>query len=428
MPEFLLLVRFCLSSEKLPPAVAFFAAKSAPLFEGYNFYRLSAMSDTELDAPSGITNGVADAVSSLALTPLAALLSAQNPSPELVLHCGALTLQSFGDEEKEISALLTGAGVYDLGYRGWIEVRGSDRVRWLNGMLTNAVGALPEGVGNYSFLLNAQGRIQGDCYTYSLPDHLLLETDRSQIAGLMGHLDRYIIMDDVELQDVSAATTALGLAGPQASALLEQLGVSLDDLAPGMITVRQARICGVALRLLRAYSVGVPRFELWLAPEDLPTMCQVLLQAGAIPCGVAAIETLRVLEAIPLYGVDILDRDLPQEAHQPRALSFTKGCYLGQEIVERIRSRGAVHRRLGSFRLTGLPPALPAELKNGDQSAGRLTSVASVGGVIYGIGIARSQYLDPVLAGKAQAGNVQLEYEGGAATPLEQPPIATLQS
>jgi folate-binding protein YgfZ len=143
----------------------------------------------------------------------------------------------------------------------------------------------------------------------------------------------------------------------------------------------------------------------------------VVLAAGAVPCGLRAAEALRVLEATPRYGIDLNERDLPQETSQTRALHFAKGCYLGQEIVERIRSRGAVHRRLAQFTLSSEPAALPLELTVGDDSraAGRITSAALYNGSRYGLGIVRADAVDrhPVL-----------DYSGGTATLVTHPPLS----
>ena len=140
---------------------------------------------------------------------------------------GARSFPVFSVTSQELAALTEGAGAFDLGYRGQIAVGSADRVRWLNGMLTNNIQGLAEGVGNYSFVLNAQGRIQGDCDAYRMPDHILVMTDRSQIPALMAHFDRFIIMDDVAIEDISPTRTCLGLAGPLAAQLLGALGVQL---------------------------------------------------------------------------------------------------------------------------------------------------------------------------------------------------------
>jgi folate-binding protein YgfZ len=340
---------------------------------------------------------------------------------------GALSFPVFSVLSQELAALVEGAGAFDLGYRGQIAVSSADRVRWLNGMLTNNIQGLAEGTGNYSFVLNAQGRILGDCDAYSLADHLLVMTDRSQIPALVAHFDRFIIMDDVALEDISATSTAVGLAGPLAPQLLTALGVSLPSAAalppptPNTLWLIETRICGVPVQLTGGYATASPRFELWCDNESVHMLWDVLLAAGAVPCGIRAAEALRVLEATPRYGIELGDRYLPQETSQMRALHFSKGCYLGQEIVERIRSRGAVHRRLAQFTLSSEPPALPLELAaSGDSAvAGRITSTALYNGTRYGLGVARSEAVErqPVL-----------DYPGGTATLVTHSPLARAAS
>jgi folate-binding protein YgfZ len=335
---------------------------------------------------------------------------------------GGITFPVFSVLSQELAALVEGAGVFDLGYRGQIVVGSADRVRWLNGMLTNNIQSLPEGAGNYSFVLNAQGRILGDCDAYSLADHLLVMTDRSQIPALMAHFDHFIIMDDVALEDVSATRTALGLAGPRAPQLLAALGVSVPEAAalpaamPGALWLLQTRICGVPVQLTGGFPAASSRFELWCPNESVRMLWDVLLAAGALPCGLHATEALRVLEATPRYGVDLGERYLPQETTQTRALHFTKGCYLGQEIVERIRSRGAVHRRLAQFTLSSEPAALPLELTAAGDNAvgGRITSIALFNGTRYGLGIVRSEAVER---------QPTLDYTGGTATLITHPPL-----
>ncbi len=159
----------------------------------------------------------------MAPTPLSAAIDRQDAG--LALHCGAFTPRRFDGFTGELDSLLHSAGVSDLGWRGKILITGSDRLRWLNGMVSNAVQSLPEGQGNYSFLLSVQGRIQGDCYVYRRAGDLLLDTGCDQISALMRHLDHFVIMDDVELADVSRDWTALSLAGPHAPQVLATLGL-----------------------------------------------------------------------------------------------------------------------------------------------------------------------------------------------------------
>jgi folate-binding protein YgfZ len=354
-----------------------------------------------------------------ALTPLCAALG--HPSS---LYCGALTPQVYDGIPAELDSLLHSAGVSDLGWRAKTLVTGSDRLRWLNGMVSNTVQALPEGQGNYSFLLSVQGRIQGDCYVYRREDDLLLDTSLDQLPVLMRHLDHYIVMDDVELADVSGQWTALALTGPAAPRILATLGIVLSGSNASNSTMANARIGEVPCIVVEAYRVAVPRYELWFAPEHVLAVWETLQAAGANPCGVEALEALRVLEATPLYGVDLNDRDLPQETAQTRALNFNKGCYLGQEIVERIRSRGKVNRQFRQFTLQGTVPQVPFDLRSGDQVVGRITSTASLasaGGVEPVVETLALGFIRLEVAER----NAEITYEGGAATTLTAPPSLT---
>ena len=328
-------------------------------------------------------------------------------------------VRMFDDLPGEMDSLLHSAGVSDLGWRGTILVTGSDRLRWLNGMVSNTVQSLPEGQGNYSFLLSVQGRIQGDCNVYRRAEDVLLDTSIEQIPALMRHLDHFIIMDDVELADVSQQWTALSLAGPRAGQVLATLGFSPSTPSVENARMSNAKIGEVACTIVEAYQVAVPRYELWFAPEHVLAVWETLQAAGANPVGWEAMEALRVLDGTPLYGVDLNDRDLPQETGQTRALNFSKGCYLGQEIVERIRSRGKVNRQLRQFSLKGQPPEmLPLELHSNDQPVGRITSTAFLlnAGLaeVLGLGFVRLEALER---------NQEITYHGGVVTALSAPPV-----
>jgi aminomethyltransferase len=334
-----------------------------------------------------------------------------------------------------LTPILEAAAIAPLPTLGWIEVTGSDRVRWLNGMVTNNIAALQPGEGCYNFFLNAQGRIQTDATAFLLPDRILLETAAARIPDLIALLDRFIIMDDVELAHLEDRAGLL-IAGPQAESLLESIGIH-PNAQP--LTLQSTPTCD----LIYAHSPLVPCFELWATVERIAQLQQTLTQnsssfgaAGSAPIkpqgadqseprypsGPASVlspedlEHLRILSGTPLYGTDIRNsetsRDLPQETNQTRALHFAKGCYLGQEIVERIRSRGAVHRTFTAFTLTGeLPPpgtALTAEGK----TVGELTSVARIESTQIALGYLRREALDRALP---------LTYPGGTAIPKPLP-------
>lgn len=345
------------------------------------------------------------------LTPVAAMFSAS----DLQMHRGCITPRVFAGAESELASLLHSAAIYDLGYLSRIRVTGDDRVRWLNGMVSNMVQSLPQGYGNYTLILNAQGRIQGDGYVFCDTDYLLLETDHLQAPRLLAHLNHFIIMDDVELQELDAGTTTLGLAGPQAEDLLRRLELPIPETL-GFVT---ATLRGIPVTAVHAYGVLVPRFELWLPVEHVAEVWRIFAEAGALPAGFAAVEALRILEGTPLYGVDMSDRYLPQETNQSRALNFNKGCYLGQEIVERIRSRATVHRTLCQFELEGSLPAAGAELRaeGDDKPIGEISSAAH-----YALPGCPRTFALGVIRIEAVERKAVITYPGGRAIPLDAPP------
>jgi folate-binding protein YgfZ len=358
-------------------------------------------------------------------TPLAAHLQAAALRLPIATYRGAQTIQAFAGRNTELAALTSRAGVFDLGYRAFVKITGGDQVRWLNGMVSNTIVALEEGQGNYSFLLNAQGRILGDADIYRFSDHLLLETDRSQLAALIAHLDHFIIMDDVELQSLDASTTAIGIAGPSAASALQQLGFTIPPPETSAPSKWQSTAgAPMEIVLTHAYSPLVPRFEIRVPAAAAPELWAALVSAGAEPCGSEAVEALRVFEGTPLYSVDIRDRHLPQETAQARALNFSKGCYLGQEIVERIRSRATVHRTYKQFALAGkpAPPAagqtLPLQAEGAQQNpVGELSSVAEYDLAGFtgtlALGFVRTESLERKLP---------ISCNGTMVTPLDGPP------
>jgi aminomethyltransferase len=317
--------------------------------------------------------------------------------------------------QSQLAALRANAGVYGLAGTGWLRVTGGDRLRWLAGMLTNGIQQLEPGTGNYNFILNAQGRIQGDCYAFVRAEDVLLETSAEQVEPMMALLDRFIIMDDVELTDVSAEWHGVGIAGPKAAEILNTIEIPADGLAP--LTVRPLTRKGFEITLIAAYSPSLPRYEVWCSSvTEAAAIRSALIAAGAADCDPEAVEVFRILSGIPRYGTDIRDKDLPQETAQTRALHFAKGCYIGQEIVERIRSRGAVHRTFTGFSIDGELPAAGTALELDGKAVGEITSVAAIpfesGEKRLALGYIRREAL---LQKKP------LTYAGGSATPVDLP-------
>jgi folate-binding protein YgfZ len=262
---------------------------------------------------------------------------------------GATTAARFGDLREEFSARLNGCGVHDLGFRARVSITGKDRVRWLNGMVSNNIRDLAIGHGVYAFLLNPQGRILGDMHVFNTGENLIAETDRSQIEKIMATFDHYIIMDDVELADISEMEVAIGLMGPQSREVLQNAGIEIPEVQPLQTAIARCNCGCECIECTVIRGDGPESYEIWLTPKNAYETWQALTAAGAVPTGSEAEEMQRIAAGVPLYAVDIRERDLPQETEQMRALNFNKGCYIGQEIVERIRSRGNVHRKFAGF-------------------------------------------------------------------------------
>jgi len=291
------------------------------------------------------------------------------------VYSGADTVLSFGDSTQELAALRSGCGVFALDWRTKIAATGKDRVRWLHNMVTNNIRDLAPEHGNYNFVLNAQGRILGDLYIYNRGESLMLDTDSIQVEPLLTAMKRYIIMDKVELINSSDTTIALGICGPKAEEVLAKAGINAAGLEP--LAVRHQTAAGVAVTLVRGPEQKPGWHEIWLEPASAQAVWNLLVGAGMLPVGAEAIETWRVLHGVPRYGQDIRDRDLPQETEQPQALNFTKGCYIGQEIVERIRSRGQVHRKFTGFEFADGLPAL-GKFESEGRTLAEITSVLCV--------------------------------------------------
>ncbi len=263
-----------------------------------------------------------------------------------------------------------------MSWQAKLVLSGEDRVRWLNGMVTNNVRDLAPGHGVYSFLLNAQGRIQGDLVAYNRGDYLLVTTDREQAPAIAAIFDRYIIMDDVEVADVSDKLRTVGIAGPKAADMLSRVGIEVAQLEAGRVIDTVWRNIGISVA--RSAQPQMDGYEIWFSTENADQVWDALASAGSTPVGSESLDLYRIAKAVPRFGVDLRERDLPQETGQQYALNFAKGCYIGQEIVERIHARGNVHRTFTGFELQGEPPQPGTKVRAGDKDVGEITSAARI--------------------------------------------------
>jgi folate-binding protein YgfZ len=299
---------------------------------------------------------------------------------ELGEYLGGVTAVSFGDAEAEFRELRRGCALYDLSWRAKLLVTGNDRVRWMNGMVTNNIRDLGLNRGNYNFLLSPQGRILGDMYVYNRGEYLVVDTARWQAPKLMELFDKFIIMDEVEVRDASANLAAMAVQGPGAGAALQKAGFLAKAPEPLEVVDGSLGQAGgeAGYSVTRMASEAAETYELWVSPANAAAAWDALLQAGAKPVGTAALEMFRVWAGIPRYGQDIRERELPQETEQTQALHFQKGCYVGQEIVERVHSRGQVHRTFTGFVVEGGAPAPGSKVVVEGKEVGEITSVAVV--------------------------------------------------
>ena len=285
----------------------------------------------------------------------------------------------------------------DLSARGKIRVLGEDRARLLHAMTTQDVQSLTPGHGAYAFFLNAQGRILGDVNVFCREDCFLLDTEPETRQKLFDHIDRYIIADDVTLEDVTGEMATIAIEGPQAAAILERLGAPVPE-------ADYATRAWSGMIVARVSSTGAGGFFVFLNPAKKGDLIAAIEAEGIAEATPDDARTVRIEHGRPRYGEEITERYLVQETAQLQAVSFSKGCYLGQEIVERVRSRAQIHRVLRRIEvdMPGPPEALPAagsKLKSADgqADAGEIASAAfsPALGKVAALAYVRTQFAEP---------------------------------
>ena len=347
---------------------------------------------------------------------------------------GIEAVATFGSTESEYWALKEAAGLMDLSHRGRLLVSGPDAARWLHGMSTNEVKALPVGHGNHAMFLNAHGHILSDGRVFRFAeDQFLIDCDPLRAEALRESMEKHIIADQVEVRDVRATLACLAMEGPTSRELLRQaVGFeppnmqpleSLEIPAETIVAVGPAGpTCDAVqpLRMARARITSETGFWLWSSPERIADIwnksVELGLVLGVIPVGMDAVEICRVEAGLPRCGAEMIEKTLLQEAlpesRVARFVSYTKGCYIGQEIVERVRSRGSVHRQLMGLLFDG-----PQEVAAGEEvkfmadtgyvHAGTVTSVA------YSFGLRRAIALAMLDTGKLHTGKMGEHAEPG---------------
>jgi folate-binding protein YgfZ len=316
--------------------------------------------------------------------------------------------EDFGDPLREYGAVRDECGALDLCHVGKLRATGRDRVRYLHNMLSNDIKALRAGSGCYATLLTRQGQIEADLHVYAFPDHLWLECAAAGTGKALETLDRYIVGDVVTIENMTPTLCTLSLQGPKSREKMEaSLGHSLVGMAP--LEHRDfARGFGTWV-VIRRDRTGCDGYDLWLPREDAPALwSQWVGMIGIQPVGYTAHNLLRTEAGIPWYGIDMTDRNLPMEMGLDAAISLTKGCYRGQEIVARITHRAHLDRKLAAVVVDGSTvPQNGAEVQTGGAKIGNITSAVFSPrlGRPLALCVLKAAYLDPGTRVEVASGN-----------------------
>ncbi|MFN7941748.1 MAG: glycine cleavage T C-terminal barrel domain-containing protein [Thermoanaerobaculia bacterium] len=326
---------------------------------------------------------------------------------EMVASDGFERPLRFAGVEPEHRALGDGLALVDRSQRARLEVLGADRQRFLNGYLTCDVKALAPESAAYGFFPDAQGRVLADALVLALEDRIWLELPAGSAPAIEAHLGKYRLADRVEFRPLDDLVL-VAIEGRRAPAWLARLGLE----APPPFAHGRARLGSTEFQLARDGRIARPRYLLWISASIAPALVEELLAAGAsdglVPAGLAASEIVRVEEGEALFGVDYGAGNFPQEIGAESAVSYTKGCYLGQEVISRLHFRGQPSRELRGVVFDESATAeVGVELAAEGRPAGRATSV--VRSPVFGraLGLA-------LLQRRAAAPGTRLALPGGA--------------
>ncbi len=311
-------------------------------------------------------------------TPLTSPLGDYHCSQRATLseYHGALVPARFSDPVEEHKAVRQGSGLFDFSFRGKLSLKGRDHAKFLHRIVSNDIKSLKPGQGTYATLLTPQGHILADMRLYCAGDRFFLDTDADLLEKARAGLKRYVIADQVEIEPLEIY--ALAFQGPRSRPLLEKT-LHIDLPAMQELDHFETNYAGFPLRVVRAGSTGEEGYEVWSGAKGLPAIwgaaCGQAPTYGMLPCGTQALETLRIEAGIPRYGQELDEDTFPNEAELWNALSFNKGCYVGQEIVERARSRGHVNWKLmGLVVDSNVPPPVGQKLAREGREIGEVTS------------------------------------------------------
>ena len=283
-----------------------------------------------------------------------------------------------------------------------IGVAGSDRASYLQGLLTNDIAALKPGTGCYAAWLSPQGRMLTDLHVFESGDMILLDAPADLADATLERLDQFLFSEDVQLADLSETLRSFWIHGPAAASKLEQVlsGLSALEAWSDYVNAR-GQFGGSSVVVARVNQLGVPGFCMFVEPPREEEVRRALESVGAVTAAPAAIEAARIEARYPVFGIDMTDDTIPLEAGiEERAISFSKGCYVGQEVIIRVlhRGHGRVARKLVPLRLEGNqePPAAGVKVLSDGREIGWITSAASsprLGAIA--LGYVHRDYIEP---------------------------------
>jgi folate-binding protein YgfZ len=335
----------------------------------------------------------------------------------LASYHGCVLPERFSNFEDEYRAARESVAIFDTNWHAIIELNGPDRSRYLNAIVSNDVKTLGEGHGILALLLDPKGHILAELEIYALKRSLLTLSHASLRERTVETLDRYIIMDDVTLEDRTDQLGSFAIEGPFAAKMLDKAyGINLEEFAD--LDIRSVHLDSMPCEIIRRSHFGYTAAEIIAPRKSLAQLWENLLALvglrGGRPIGIKTLEALRLEAGIPFYPADFNDTVIPQEAAvESTHISFTKGCYTGQEIVERVRSRGQVNRLRVRLKFsTAEPPPFATRLSAEGKEVGLITSSAfsPKANTAIGMGYSRRAHDGP--------GTV-LDFEGGTAIVLE---------
>ena len=278
------------------------------------------------------------------------------------------------------AALREGAAIGSISPRAQIAVAGADRAAYLQGLLTNDIQALAEGSGCYAAWLSPQGRMLTDMHVLQSSGMILLDVPAGQASAVLARLDQFLFSEDVRIESLVEAMTGVWLHGPHADAVIERVVHGLAGLAD-WIDYRHdtATFDGNPVSVARIDQVGVPGYCVFLARAAEAQFVAAAIEAGARAVGAETLDAARIEAGYPLFDVDMTDDTIPLEAGiEQRAISFTKGCFVGQEVVIRVLHRGGgrVVKKLVGLKLSG-EAGVGKKILSGEREIGVVTSVAT---------------------------------------------------